>query len=159
MKNCIQGAAWIWGRRDVIDVCAIWVAGRNDIELSWPSSPPCCCCLKGFLWGKRCPENNMAEAPWCAGFVNWPFVSAHLAWWDLVVGSYSKFHEIDCIAKMDSDIYIASSTFISSASFLHQFHIKKNIYVYICCTTITLLGEGAGCTSDLLMSWIVTEKL
>lgn len=35
----------------------------------------------------------MAEAPWCAGFVNRPFINGHLAQWDLETGSWSRLHE------------------------------------------------------------------
>lgn len=51
VTNRIQGAAWIWGRRAVIDVCAVWVAGRNKIEPSWPSLHHV-----AFVWRVFCGE-------------------------------------------------------------------------------------------------------
>lgn len=42
VTNRIQGAAWIWSWRAAIDVCAVWLAGRNKTELSWPSPLPSC---------------------------------------------------------------------------------------------------------------------
>lgn len=100
VTNCIQGAVWILRWRAVIDVCAAWVAERNEIELSWLSSSPCCLCLGGFSVG----DSVVRWTIWQRLLGVQVLLTAHLALGRLLSGNAARFHKTKRPLKTKSDV-------------------------------------------------------
>ena len=127
--------------RAVIDVCAVWVAGRKEIKPSHTSSPPSCLCLRGFLQGELCPQNNMEGAALvCRVCFSGRFLSVRLAWWGLLTGSWEQH-------------------WWNLKHFSDNLCNSKSKYIFPFFITTSFCGQSTGRTSGFHMLWIVTENL